>query len=73
MFNEWSHAAKVDNFDALKELILVEDFKNSIYHEICTHVEEFNITNLEAAVQTSDRNVPSHKLTKVRSFNKSSG
>ena len=73
LFNEWSHAAKVDNFDALKELILVADFKNSIYHEICTHVEEFNITNLEAAAQASDRYVLTHKLTKVGSFNKSSG
>ena len=72
LFTEWLRASKVSDFDSLKELILVEDFKNCLPKEIRTHVDEFDIGNLEGAARASDRYLLSHQLSKGGGMNNNS-
>ena len=72
LFTEWLRASEVSDFDSLKELILVEDFKNGLPKEIRTHIEEFDIGNLESAAKASDWYLLSHQLSRGSSMNGSS-
>ena len=60
-FDEWLHSVKVNNFEGMRELILLEDFKNNIPKEVRTHIDEFNIDKLEDAAKAADRFALSHK------------
>ena len=59
--DEWLHSEGAKDFGSLRELLLLENFKNSIPREVRTHIEEFNIDNLEDAAKAADRFVLSHK------------
>ena len=54
-FDEWLRSAGANDFKSLKQLILVEDFKNCIPKEISLHLEELSIESLEEAAKVADR------------------
>ena len=65
-FDEWLNSEKVTEFESLRELILLEDFKNNLPRDIRTHIEEFGIDSLEGAAKAADKYVLSHKSDFVK-------
>ena len=65
-FDEWLNSEKVTEFESLRELILLEDFKNNLPRDIRTHIEEFGIDLLEGAAKAADKYVLSHKSNFVK-------
>ncbi|XP_068216703.1 uncharacterized protein [Palaemon carinicauda] len=60
-FDEWLAAVEASTFAELRELVLLEDFKNNIPKDVRIHIEEFNIDNVNEAAKAADRFVLSHK------------
>ena len=65
LFDDWCQSRNVEDLDALKELILLEEFKNCINKEIKTHLEEMQVENLETAAKLSDEYSLTHKQLRV--------
>ncbi|XP_068211806.1 uncharacterized protein [Palaemon carinicauda] len=59
--DEWLAAEEASTFAELRELVLLEDFKNNIPKDVRIHIEEFNIDNVNEAAKAADRFVLSHK------------
>ncbi|XP_068235754.1 uncharacterized protein [Palaemon carinicauda] len=59
--DEWLAAEEASTFAELRELVLLEDFKNNIPKDVRIHIEEFNIDNVNEAARAADRFVLSHK------------
>ncbi|XP_068224808.1 uncharacterized protein [Palaemon carinicauda] len=59
--DEWMAAEEASTFAELRELVLLEDFKNNIPKDVRIHIEEFNIDNVNEAPKAADRFVLSHK------------
>ncbi|XP_068215900.1 uncharacterized protein [Palaemon carinicauda] len=59
--DEWLAAEEASTFAELRELVLLEDFKNNIPKGVRIHIEEFNIDNVNEAAKAADRFVLSHK------------
>ena len=53
-FNRWCAAADVDNFHDLRELIVLEQFKNSIPQRIATYIAEQKATTVLRADELAD-------------------
>ena len=53
-FNRWCSAADVESFDELCELIVLEQFKNSIPQRIATYVSEQTATTALRAAELAD-------------------
>ena len=51
----------VDDFENLKQLIIVEEFKRCIHNDIRTHLDESNVTDLCAAAIKADDYALTHK------------
>ena len=60
-FDEWLKSQEINDFSSLRELMLLEDFKNNLPLEIRTHIEEFDIPTLEEASKAADKYVLAHK------------
>ena len=60
-FDEWLKSQEINDFSSLRELMLLEDFKNNLPREIRTHMEEFDILTLEEASKAADKYVLAHK------------
>ena len=64
LFEKWLKSNEVDkNFDKLKQLILLEEFKNCIHPEIKTYLEEHKINTLQVAATRADDYSLTHKLS----------
>ncbi|XP_068213451.1 uncharacterized protein [Palaemon carinicauda] len=59
--DEWLAAEEASTYAELRELVLLEDFKNNIPKDVRIHIEEFNIDNVNEAAKAADRFVLSHK------------
>ena len=61
-FDRWCHSKSIDeDYDNLKELVLVEDFKQCIREDVRTFLNEKEIDTLEAAAEAADNFVLTHK------------
>ncbi|XP_068203040.1 uncharacterized protein [Palaemon carinicauda] len=60
-FQEWLKAKSVEDFDALKELILIEEFKNNINFDLKTHLEDLKLDLLDTLAVAADEFFLSHK------------
>ena len=61
LFNDWLRSVNVVNFDSLKQLVLVENFKNSLTRDLRTHLEEKEVKTLERAARLADEYVLTHR------------
>ena len=62
LFNEWLRAREVgENFEALKQLILLENFKDNLTRKMKTYLEEQKVETLERAATLSDEFALTHK------------
>ena len=65
MFEDWCDSRNVKDLKNLKELVLLEEFKNCISKEIKTHLEELQVESLEKAAKLSDEYALTHKHFRV--------
>ncbi len=62
LFEKWCAANKISTFEQLKELILVEEFKNCVTEKIVVHLNEQKVTSLTEAAIFADEFVLTHKV-----------
>lgn len=60
-FTRWCSALKVDNFDDLCNLMVLEQFKNSIPESIAQHISDQKVRNVTDAAALADDFVLTHK------------
>lgn len=61
LFDKWLAANNVRDFNALRELMLLEDFKNCLPERIVTYLNEQKVTTLSQAATLADEYVLTHK------------
>ncbi len=61
MLEKWCAASKVNTFEGLQELILLEDFKNCLPESLVVHLNEQKVTSLAEAAVMADEYVLTHK------------
>ncbi|KAJ8030412.1 hypothetical protein HOLleu_26836 [Holothuria leucospilota] len=64
-FDRWCASKKVSTFDALRQLVLVEEFKRCVNDDIKTHLEENKADNLKEVANLADQYALTHKFGKV--------
>ncbi|XP_068213735.1 serologically defined colon cancer antigen 8-like [Palaemon carinicauda] len=60
-FLDWLKAKGINDFESLKELILIEEFKNHIGMELKVHLEDLKLETIEAVAVAADEYTLSHK------------
>ena len=69
LFDRWCISEKIGrNFNNLKEIILLEDFKNCVYPSIENHITENKAQTLPKASEMGDEFFLYHKHTFQKSF-----
>ncbi len=61
LFDKWCQSSKIINFEQLRELVLIEDFKNSLPDKIVVYLNEKKVSTLAEAAVSSDEFVLTHK------------
>ena len=61
LFDRWCHASKVTDFEQLRELILLEEFKNCLSDRLATYINEQKALTLAAATVLADEYVLTHR------------
>ena len=71
MFDQWFRSKKIpDSYDNLRQLILIEEFKECVHQDLRSHLEDKNVKTLEEAAVLSDTYTLTHKknfLSKTQS------
>ena len=65
LFDRWCTATKTTDFSSLRELVLLEEFKNIISERIVTYLNEQKVMSLSQAALLADEFVLSHKPAHV--------
>lgn len=60
-FNRWCAALKIDDYDNLRDLIILEQFKNSVPFRIATYLTEQQVKNVSDAATMADQFVLTHR------------
>lgn len=69
LFDKWCAASEVkDNFESLRQLILVEDFKGTLPEKVVVFLNEQKVTSVSKAAVLADEFVLTHKHVFVSSF-----
>ena len=64
MFNRWCASRQVGvSFEKLKQIMLLEEFKRSLYSDIRTHLNERDVTELHEAAVKADDYAITHKAS----------
>uniref|UniRef100_A0A8K9V3F6 Gypsy retrotransposon integrase-like protein 1 n=1 Tax=Oncorhynchus mykiss TaxID=8022 RepID=A0A8K9V3F6_ONCMY len=61
LFDKWHAASKVTDFNSLRELILLEEFKNCLPERIVVYLNEQKVSSLAEASVLADEFVLTHK------------
>lgn len=62
LFDKWSTACKAFDFESLRELILIEDFKKCLPERIVVYINEQKVSKLSSAAVLADEFVLTHKM-----------
>ncbi|VDI56774.1 Hypothetical predicted protein [Mytilus galloprovincialis] len=75
LFDKWLTSKKTDNnFDNLRQLMLLEEFKQCVHSELKTHLDDKTVESIHDAAVISDNYTLSHKRSfKSQNVNTSSG
>ena len=70
LFDQWLRAKQVSDFDKLRQLMLVEQFKNCLFTDLRTHLDDKEVSTLNEAAVMSDSYALIHKRNfyKPRNF-----
>ena len=61
-FNKWLEAAGAKTTDEIKEVILLEDFKESLQKDLRLHLEDQKVKTLKLAASLADEHALTHKF-----------
>lgn len=62
-FTPWCSALQIESFQDLCDLIVLEQFKNSLHENIATHICDHNVRTAMEAAALADSYVLTHKRT----------
>jgi len=62
-FNKWCNSRNVDTFDSLKNLVLLEDFKDNVQKGVKVHLDDLDITDVHTAARKADDYAITHRLS----------
>ena len=63
LFDRWCKSRKVDTKEGLKNLVLLEDFKDNLPKEVRSHLDDLDIDDVKVAARRADDYVVTHKLS----------
>uniref|UniRef100_A0A3B1IW77 Gypsy retrotransposon integrase-like protein 1 n=1 Tax=Astyanax mexicanus TaxID=7994 RepID=A0A3B1IW77_ASTMX len=63
LFDKWCSANKVNDFESLRELILLEEFKNCLPERVVTYLNERSAVSVSQAAVQADEFVLTHRQT----------
>ncbi|XP_026019876.1 uncharacterized protein LOC113020278 [Astatotilapia calliptera] len=66
LVDRWITASKVPDYNSLRELILLEEFKNGLPERIVVHLNEQKVSTLKEAAVIADEFVLTHKTVFVQ-------
>ena len=61
LFDRWCSASKAEDFDSIRQLMLLEEFKNSLPERMVVYLNEQKVTSLAEAAVLADTFVLTHK------------
>ncbi len=61
LFDKWCTASKASDFDSLRELMLLEEFKGCLSERVVVYLNEQKVTTLSHAAVLADEFVLTHK------------
>ena len=61
LFDRWCASQNVRDFDQLRQLILMEEFKNCVPDKVATYINEQKVSNVSDAATLADEYVLTHK------------
>ena len=74
MFDRWYRSLKVDqDFDNLREVVLLEEFKKSVTFSVRSHLDDHKVTNVKKAAMMADEYELTHKNHNRPTFRNFSG
>ncbi len=62
LFDKWTRSREVTEYSQLRNLVLVEDFKDNIPKHVKIHLDDLEILNVETAAKKADEYTVTHKL-----------
>ena len=68
LFKRWVEASNATSYDKLRELILVENFKNGVHNDLKNHLDQASVETLSQAAQAADNYALTHKVDGVNSL-----
>ncbi|XP_030835976.1 uncharacterized protein LOC115921856 [Strongylocentrotus purpuratus] len=64
LFDRWSSSLHIDHdYDKLREILLLEEFKRSVRLDVRIHLEEQRVDSLDEAARIADDYVLTHKIS----------
>ena len=64
LFNRWCHSKEIDqDFKKLKQMVLLEEFKDKVRPDIRSHLDEQKVEELEKAAIMADDYALTHKMS----------
>ena len=64
LFNRWCHSKEIDqDFKKLKQMVLLEEFKDKVRPDIRSHLDEQKVEELEKAAVMADDYALTHKMS----------
>ena len=61
-FDKWTRSRDVADYDSLRNLILMEDFKDNVPRNVRTHIDDLDITEVQAAARRADDYSITHRF-----------
>ena len=62
VFSRWCESKEIDDYEKLRQLILMEEFKQCVLKEIKLHLEEVKVDVLDKAAVVADDYALTHKV-----------
>ena len=64
LFNRWCHSKEIgQDFKTLKQMVLLEEFKDKVLPDIRSHLDEQKVEELEKAAVMADDYALTHKMS----------
>jgi len=73
LFDLWTKSRGVDDFKGLRNLMLVEDFKDNLAKNVKSHIEDLDVVDLDEAAKRADDYTITHRLSNVQASSSNSG
>merc|ERR1711860_487018 len=66
LFDQWMKAKNADDFEKMRQVMLIEQFKNCLFTDLRTHLDDKEVSTLSEAAVMSDGYALTHKRNFVK-------